>query len=204
MFAQNGRVIHSDDSKDCWIIDPGLPPEADEMARYITKNNLSLTMVILTHAHADHCAGLDNVRAAFPAAEVYLSREEHPFLTDAAKNLSAPFGCPYAVSADGVEDLVDGALLRLGGTEWQVLDTSGHSPGGRSIYCAVERTVIVGDALFAGSIGRTDFPYSDHRRLICNLTEKLLALPDDTRVLSGHGPDTTIGIERRTNPYIGM
>lgn len=202
VFAQNGRVVYPDGACDCWIIDPGLPPIAEEMIRYVGENGLTPSAIILTHAHADHFAGLDDVRAAFPEAQVCLGEEEHCFLVDAHTNLSAQFSTPHTVRGDGVSDLAAGSVLHLAGTEWSVLDTSGHSPGGRSIYCAAEKVVIVGDALFAGSIGRTDFPHSDHQRLIRNLTEILLALPDDTRVLSGHGPDTTIGTERRTNPYL--
>lgn len=204
IFAQNGRVIRHDESEDCWIIDPGLPPIAENMVRHINENNLTLVSIILTHAHADHFAGLDEVRAAFPEALVYLAGEEHSFLTDAETNLSAPFGIPHTVSDGGLRDMAVDMDLRLGNTAWRVLDTSGHSPGGRSIYCASEQVVVVGDALFAGSIGRTDLPHSDPERLICNLTEKLLTLPDETRVLSGHGPDTTIGNERRTNPYLSQ
>ena len=177
-------------------------PIAENAIAYITENDLSPVMLVLTHAHADHFAGLDSLRAAFPDAAVYLGKEEHPFLTDAKMNLSVGIGLPHTASGERILDLAEGAVLRIGTTEWLVLDTSGHSPGGRSIYCAEENTVIVGDALFAGSIGRTDFPHSDHKRLIRNLTENLLTLPDQTRVLCGHGPDTTIGVERGTNPYL--
>ncbi len=202
VFVQNGRVLHPDGSRDCWIVDPGLPPMVKNMIGYIRDHDLAPAAIILTHAHADHFAGLDDARAAFPAAAVYLAREEHHFLTDADANLSAPFGIAHTVAGEGVGDLADGVVLHLGDTAWRVLDTSGHSPGGRSLYSAADRVVIVGDALFAGSIGRTDFPHSDHARLIRNIRENLLTLPDDTRVLSGHGPDTTIGVERRTNPYL--
>ena len=202
MFAQNGRVIHADGARECALIDPGLPPIAEDMIAHVTANDLVPVMIVLTHAHADHFAGLDDLRAAFPDAAVCLGKEEHPFLTDAQKNLSVGIGLPHTASGDRICDLAEGGVLRIGNTTWQVLDTSGHSPGGRSIYCAEESTVVVGDALFAGSIGRTDFPHSNHRQLIRNLTENLLTLPEDTRVLCGHGPDTTIGIERRTNPYL--
>ena len=102
----------------------------------------------------------------------------------------------------GPLDLPHGATLELDSTRWQVLDTCGHSPGGRSLYCSELGVVFVGDALFAGSIGRVDFPHSNGDQLIRNLREKLMMLPDKTRVISGHGPETTIGHERQTNPFI--
>jgi glyoxylase-like metal-dependent hydrolase (beta-lactamase superfamily II) len=98
--------------------------------------------------------------------------------------------------------LAAGGELTLDGTTWKILDASGHSPGGRALYCAVAAVVIVGDALFQGSIGRTDFHNSRHDRLISNIKTNLLTLPDETRVYSGHGPVTTIGAERRTNPFL--
>ena len=101
-----------------------------------------------------------------------------------------------------LHDLPEGATLELDGGTWQVLETSGHSPGGRSLYCPEEQVVIVGDALFAGGIGRYDFHHSDGPQLMRNLQQKLMTLPDETRVLPGHGPSTTIGTERQTNPFL--
>ena len=123
-------------------------------------------------------------------------------LRDANENLSAMAGVPVAVVAEPVHDLPEGAVIELGDTRWHVLDTSGHSPGGRSLYCAEQCVVLAGDALFAQGIGRYDFPHSDGRRLIRNIHENIMTLPDETRVLSGHGPDTTIGTERRDNPFL--
>jgi len=100
------------------------------------------------------------------------------------------------------KDLAAGQTVELDGSRWMIFDTSGHSPGGRTFYCAELGMAFVGDALFAGSIGRTDFHHSDGPRLIRNLREKLMILPDETRVLSGHGPETTIGHERTTNPFV--
>ena len=122
-------------------------------------------------------------------------------LGDPDKNLSTPFGVPMT-GPPADELLQPGGELTLGHTVWTVLDTSGHTPGGVSYYCPMEKLVIVGDALFAGSIGRTDIPGADHRQLIDNIQRNLMTLPDDTRAIPGHGPETVIGLERATNPFL--
>ena len=202
MFQQNGRIAYLEDGGPCWLVDPGPPPQASQMVQFVTDHRLTPIAVVLTHAHADHIAGVDDVCGAFSDLPIYLAREEWGMLRDANENLSAMAGVPVAVAAEPVHDLPEGAVLELGDTRWQVLDTSGHSPGGRSLYCAEQGVVLAGDALFAQGIGRYDFPHSDGRRLIRNIHEKLMTLPDETRVLSGHGPDTTIGTERRDNPFL--
>ncbi|MCH7814224.1 MAG: MBL fold metallo-hydrolase [Planctomycetes bacterium] len=202
MFQQNGRVVYLQDDGPCWIIDPGPPPQAHQMIQFIEEHRLVPTAVVLTHAHADHIAGVDDVCRVFSDLPIYLAREEWGMLRDANENLSAMAGVPVAVVAEPVHDLPEGAVLDLGDTRWHVLDTSGHSPGGRSLYCAEQGVVLAGDALFAQGIGRYDFPHSDGRRLLRNIHEKLMTLPDETRVLSGHGPDTTVGTERRDNPFL--
>lgn len=123
-------------------------------------------------------------------------------LTDPMENLSGQFGANITASDEGVKDLVHGDTLVLDDTTWTVLDTSGHSPGGRTIYCKQLKLAIVGDAIFAGSIGRTDFHHSDHNRLIQNIRDHILTLPDDTTLIPGHGPATTVGAERRSNPFL--
>jgi len=185
-----------------WVIDPSFPPQVNQLLRYIAANDINVEKIILTHGHADHIAGLDAVRAAHPAARVYLAAADQPMLYDANKNLSAPFGLPVTTQTRADSDLAPGATLRLGDLEWLILDTSGHSPGGRSLYCQGAGVVISGDALFAGSIGRTDFPGCDHAALIRHIRENLLKLPENTLVYSGHGPPTTIGNERKSNPYV--
>jgi len=184
-------------------VDPGSPPQADDILVFIRDHELTPLAIVLTHAHADHIAGVDDVLAGTGDLPVYLAREEWPMLTDAVQNLSASLGMPVSSgSARDVRDLAVGSTLDLESTRWVVGDVSGHSPGGRSLYCAEQSVVMVGDALFAGSVGRVDFPHSHGPTLLANIKKTLLALPDETRVLSGHGSETTIGAERATNPFI--
>ena len=201
IFAQNTRLIISQGDDLCWVIDPGLAPATADLLKHIGASNLSPEAVVLTHAHADHIAGLSQVLNAHDALPVYLANIEWSFLEDPSQNLSTMTGMELRVSTPGLRDLAADQVLELGSTQWQVLDTSGHSPGGRTLYCSQTQTAIVGDALFAGSIGRVDFPHSDGSRLLSNIREKLFTLPGATRVCSGHGPDTTIEIERTTNPF---
>jgi glyoxylase-like metal-dependent hydrolase (beta-lactamase superfamily II) len=179
-----------------------LPPHAEHIVAHVREHRLVPAAIVLTHAHPDHIAGIDEVREELGALPVYLAREEWPALTDAMENLSALMGQSILAHVADPRDLAHGATLELDGTQWRILDVSGHSPGGRILYCAQLAIAFVGDALFAGSVGRVDFPNSDGRRLMRNIRENLMTLPDSTRVLSGHGPETTIGRERRTNPFV--
>ncbi len=201
LFGQNSRLIISQGDRFCWVIDPGFVPATDGLLKHIIESKLAPKAVILTHAHADHIAGLSQVLNAHEMVPVYLAKIEWSFLDDPSQNLSTMTGMELRVSVPELRDLAPDQVLELGGTQWQVLDTSGHSPGGRTLYCPKAQTAIVGDALFAGSIGRVDFPHSDGPRLLSNIREKLFTLPGSTRVCSGHGPDTTIEIERATNPF---
>ena len=200
-FAQNSRLIISQGEPRCWVVDPGFAPATDNLLKYLTERNLSPEAVILTHAHADHIAGLSQVLNVHEMLPVHLAKIEWSYLEDPSQNLSTMTGMELRVKAPELRDLAPDQVLELGGTQWQVLDTSGHSPGGRTLYCSQAQTAIVGDALFAGSIGRVDFPHSDGPRLLSNIREKLFTLPGATRVCSGHGPDTTIEIERSTNTF---
>jgi hydroxyacylglutathione hydrolase len=203
MFGENGFVLSVRDGGPCWIIDPGLPPQCEEILAFIKKHRLTVAAVVLTHGHADHIAGLDHILHDWPDAQVMIGREDDLMLTNANANLSAAFGVGL-VAPRGADAFLDpGAKLELDGLAWEVLDTSGHTAGGRSFYCPAAGVVITGDALFAGSIGRTDFPGGSERLLIRNIRERLLTLPDKTVVYSGHGPTTTIGQEKRTNPFVG-
>ena len=202
IYVENGIVLYLRDGGPCWIIDPGLPPEAEQIAQHVREKSLEPKAILCTHAHADHIAGLDDVRAELGPIPVHLAKEEWSALTDPRENLSSMMGTGLLTSVHDPKDLAPDSTMELDGTTWRILDTSGHSPGGRSFYCEELGFVITGDALFAGSVGRVDFPHSDGERLIRNIREKLMTLPEETRVLSGHGPQTTIGREQQTNFFV--
>lgn len=183
----------------CWVIDVGYDPEP--LIAYIQEHKFKPEAVVLTHAHCDHIAGLDQFRALFPGAEVMLHKDEAEFPERADLNLSAFSGNPRTVGP--ADRLLEGdELLEMAGGNWQVSHTPGHSPGGITLYNAQERIAIVGDTLFNGSIGRHDFPTSNFADLERSIREKLYTLPDETQALPGHGPTTTIGREKTTNPFV--
>jgi len=204
-FGENALVLSTsggDGPPIAWVVDPSFPPQPDAVVSYLRRHDIRLERIIITHGHGDHIAGIDRIAEAHPEAVLHVAEEDRHMLTDAEANLSAPFGVSLVVRTPVGDTLEPGRTLTLGRTNWRVLDTSGHSPGGRSLYCPEAGVVVVGDALFAGSIGRTDFPGSDHHRLIDNIRRNLLTLPPETVVYSGHGPTTTIGNERKFNPFL--
>jgi hydroxyacylglutathione hydrolase len=201
-YGENGMTIYFRDGGPGWIIDPGLPPQAEQIVAHVNSHSIDVEAILLTHAHADHIAGIDAVREALGPLPVYLAKEEWAALSDPMENLSGLMGPGFSTNVDDPKDLPPGTALDLDGVAWQMLDTSGHSPGGRTFYCPELRVAITGDALFADSVGRVDFPHSDGARLMANIHANLMTLPDDTRVLSGHGPETTIGREKTGNPFI--
>ena len=202
VYMENGYTVFLRAGGPCWIIDPGLPPQAEKIIGHVRAQSLEPAAIVLTHAHADHIAGIDEVRQALGEVPVYLAREEWPALSDPMENLSGLMGPGFATHVGQAKDLAPGTMLELDGTCWSILDTAGHSPGGRTLYCAELGIAFVGDALFAGSVGRVDFPHSDGELLMRNIREQLMTLPKETRVLSGHGPETTIGHEEATNPFV--
>lgn len=202
MYLENGYTLYFREGGPCWIVDPGFAPQAEQIITHVREHSLQPVAVVLTHAHPDHIAGVDDVRDKLGAPPVYLAKEEWDGLTDPIANLSGLMGAALVTKVTDPIDLPAGGSLEFDGTTWKIFDTAGHSPGGRTLYCAELGIALVGDALFAGSVGRVDFPNSDGAALMRNIKEHLMTLPGETRVLSGHGPETTIEKERTTNPFV--
>ena len=185
----------------CWIVDAGFEP--GEMLDTIDERKLVVEKVVLTHAHLDHIGGLHEVRRRHPGAPILIHADEIAFLTDTRLNLSAAFIDPV-VAPEATGTLAHGDTLELAGVAFELRHTPGHSPGGITLVQPDHGVAIVGDTLFAGSIGRYDFPTSDGPRLMESIQQQLLTLPGETRVLPGHGPETTIARERASNPYLNQ
>lgn len=183
----------------CWIVDVSL--WSKPMVEFLRERRLEPKRALLTHGHGDHIGGLAYLCEHFPRMSISCPADDAPMLGSPELNLSATF--LMGIVAPAAHELLQpGDELDLEGLTWRVLDTSGHTPGGASYYCPSENVVFTGDSLFAGSIGRCDIPGGDHNRLVRNIREHLLSLPDETRIFPGHGPETTIGREKTHNPFL--
>jgi glyoxylase-like metal-dependent hydrolase (beta-lactamase superfamily II) len=198
-WQTNCYVVGVSGGRSCWIVDAGFEPGA--LIEAVRRSGREPELVLLTHAHVDHIGGLSEVRAAWPDVPIAIHEAEAEALTDPEGNLSAYLDEPLtAPPADRV--LRHGDALELAGLRFEIRHTPGHSPGGICAYQAENAAALAGDALFNGAVGRFDFPNSDGPTLLRSIRERLLTLPDETTVYPGHGPTTTIGEERQTNPFL--
>ncbi len=205
-FAESTFVVFDETSREAAVVDPGMASEAERsrLDTFIRDNKLKITQIINTHLHVDHCFGANYVRSRYGVP--VKANKADAFLGESVAAQTRTFGVipsdgqPAGVAID--EPLNDGDTIKIGSDSLKVLHVPGHSPGSIALYSADGRFVITGDALFQGSIGRTDLPGGSMDQLIRSIRTKLLILPDDTLVLPGHGPATTIGDEKKYNPFL--
>jgi hydroxyacylglutathione hydrolase len=199
-YENNCYIARSGDSAtDCLVIDTGL--DAQPLLKFLERGKLTPAAVILTHGHIDHIAGVETLRKKFPAILIYIHKLDAEMLGDANVNLSILAGSP--LTAGKADHLIDeGDTIDKAGIQLRVIHTPGHTPGGICLYAEKDDIIFVGDTLFAGSIGRTDFPNGSMRQLIKGIRHKLFMLPENTIVYPGHGPETTIGREKAENPFL--
>ncbi len=199
-LQQNCTLLWDDASKRAWVIDPG--GDVQRIRDAVEELGLSVERILLTHGHIDHAGGAAALRDALAGVPLEGPDERDAFLLDGLEDQGRRFGIADARNVRPDRFLVEGETLELGSHHFEILHCPGHTPGHLVFVDRAGGLAIVGDVLFQGSVGRTDFPYGDTGALLRSIRDKLMPLSDETAFLCGHGPGSTIGIERRNNPYV--
>lgn len=200
-IQENTYVLYNE-GRDCLIIDPGtyFPEEKKELADFISTNGLRPKGLLNTHCHLDHVFGNKWIASDYGLVPQIHPKEKQ--VLEYAPVSGLMWGLPFDNYDGPLEFIQEGGTIRLGDDLLKILFVPGHSPGHVCFYCEAQSFVIAGDTLFMGSIGRTDLPGGDYDTLIGNIKSQLLTLPDSVIVYSGHGEQTTIGTEKKTNPFL--
>lgn len=196
-FQENGYIIHSDDSLECFIVDPG--DSADKYINYIENNDLKPLAIVNTHGHVDHVSAVQPIKKHF-SIPFYLHQNDKMLLGEHYKSVCLMYGINPANEPIVDHWINDETELKIGKYVIKIINTPGHTPGG--VCFLINGDIFTGDTLFSGSIGRTDLPGGDYETLMNSLQILVDEVSSETVVHSGHGPDTTIGDESRTNPFL--
>ncbi len=198
MLQCNCSIFGDEQTKEAIVIDPG--DNIDEILVILARHRLKLKAIVITHAHIDHIGGAAKLKKA-TGAPVHMNQKDQP-LYDQMEMQANWLGMQPPSTTPIDANVRDGDSLSLGATEFHVLATPGHTQGSISVWIPAEKKLIAGDTLFRDSIGRTDLPGGDSRKLLHSIHDKLLTLPDEVVVVPGHGANTTIGRERTHNPFL--
>ncbi len=194
----NCSVFGDEQTREAIVIDPG--DDIENVNAILAEHHLTVKAILVTHAHIDHVAGAHKLRA-ITGAPVYLNPRDTELL-DALPIQASWLGVDTPERTEVDSELSDGLVLQLGSAEFRVLHTPGHTQGSSSLWIPQESKLVAGDTLFRDSIGRTDLPGGDGRQILASIKSQLLPLPEDTVVIPGHGPNTTIGREKERNPFL--
>ena len=198
MLQCNCSVLGDEASREAIVVDPG--DEIDQILKILEKHNLRVQAIVITHAHIDHIGGAHKLKAA-TGGPVYMNKNDAG-LYDTLEMQAGWLGMPTPERAEIDSGLDEGDWLHLGPAKLHALHTPGHTQGSVSLWIPLENKLIAGDTLFRDSIGRTDLPGGDGRKILRSIHDKLMTLPEDALVIPGHGESTTIGREKRFNPFL--
>ncbi|MEE3467089.1 MAG: MBL fold metallo-hydrolase [Eubacterium sp.] len=193
----NCYVVHREGSTEAVVVDPGA--SGDKIADWMKSQGLTLEAVLLTHGHFDHYEGVPELTTRM-GGKVYILDQEMPLITDPMKNGSLGM-MGHGTAIEPEYTVTDGEVLSVAGMDFKVIHTPGHTKGGCCYYMESDAAIFVGDTIFMESIGRTDLPTGNLKEIFASVREKILTLPDETRILPGHGPVTDVAYEAANNPY---